>query len=60
MTKLSNIKDLGRFEHIETGKQYNLKKGRNLQRGIDLIFYLFRGKRQILTDMEFYNKYKKV
>lgn len=60
MTRLSNIKELGRYKNNQTGKEYNLKKGRNKQRGTDLIFYLYRGKRQFVSDAEFYSNYKKV
>lgn len=62
MTKLSNIKKLGRYKNIETGKEYNLKKGRNMQRKTDLIFYLYRGKRIFVSDFDFYSKklYEKV
>ncbi len=58
--KLSNIKELGRYENTETGKEYNLKKGRNKERGTDLIFYLYRGSRQFISDRDFYGIYKKI
>jgi len=60
MTKLSNIRELGRYKNIETGSEYNIKKGRNMQRGTDLIFYLYRGKRQFISDRDFYSIYEKV
>ena len=56
MVKLSNIRDLGRFKNTETLKEYNLKKGKNLQRGTDHIFYLYRGKRMFITDRDFYSE----
>jgi hypothetical protein len=59
MKKLSNIQELGRYKNTETGKDYNLKKGRNLQRGTDVIFYLYRGSRMFITDQDFYHKYEK-
>lgn len=58
--KLSNIRALGRYKNIETGKEYNIKKGRNPQRGTTLIFYLYRGTRQFISDRDFYSIYKKV
>jgi hypothetical protein len=60
MTKLSNIRDLGRYRNTETGKECNVKKGRNMQRGTDLIFYLYRNKRQFISDRDFYSIYKRV
>jgi len=54
--KLSNIKNLGRFEHKQTCQSVNIKKGRNAQRGTDLLFYLFRGKRMFISDEEFYSR----
>lgn len=57
--KLSNIRALGRYKNIETGKEYNIHKGRNPQRG-SLIFYLYRGTRMFINDMDFYHNYKKV
>jgi hypothetical protein len=60
MTKLSNIIELGRYKNTETGNEYNIKKGRNMQRGTDLIFYLYMGKRQFISDRDFYSIYKKV
>lgn len=58
--KLTNIKELGRFKNTATGKEYNLKRGRNAQRGTDLIFYLYRGTRVFVSDSDFYHSYKKI
>jgi hypothetical protein len=60
MTRLSNIRELGRFKNIETKKEYNIKIGRNLARGTDLLFYLKSGVRQYISDRDFYSIYKKV
>jgi zona occludens toxin (predicted ATPase) len=60
MTKLSNIRELGRYQTTETGNEHNIKKGRNMQRGTDLIFYLYMCKRQFISDMDFYSIYEKV
>lgn len=60
MTRLSNIRELGRYKNTETENEYNIKKGTNKQRGTDLIFYLYRGKRQFISDRDFYSIYKKV
>lgn len=60
MTKLNNIRELGRYKNIETGNEYNIKKGTNKKSGTDLIFYLYRGKKQFISDMDFYSIYKNV
>lgn len=60
MTRLTNIIELGRYKNTQTGKEYNLKKGRNMARGTDLIFYLYSNKRQFISDFEFYSIYKKL
>lgn len=62
MTRLTNIRELGRYKNIETGKEYNIKKGTNKQRGTDLLFYLYMGKRIYISDKEFYSDklYKKI
>ena len=59
MERLTNIKELGRFTNGNTGKEYNLKSGYNSQRGINKIFYLYRGKRMFVSDKDFYSVYKK-
>jgi len=60
MTKLSNIRELGRYKNTITGKEYNLKKGTNKQRGTDSIFYTYRGKREFISDADFYHIYEKI
>lgn len=61
MTKLSNIRPLGRYKHVDTCQVVNIKKGKNMQRGTDLLFYLKKGKRIFISDMEFYGgQWKKV
>ena len=56
MVKLSNIRSLGRYRNVETGKECNVKKGRNMQRGTEVLFYLYRGQRQFISDADFYSK----
>lgn len=59
--KLTNIRNLGRYKNIETGKCYNFKKGTRVGRGTDVIFYLYRNSRQVISENEFYSiKYEKV
>jgi hypothetical protein len=54
MTRLSNIRAVGRYLNVDTQQEVNVKKGRNLQRGTDLLFFLYRGKRQFISDRDFY------
>lgn len=54
MKGLSNIRSLGRYKNLVTGKCFNVKKGRNKERSTDHIFYLYRGKKIIIQDNEFY------
>lgn len=58
--KLTDIKELGRYKNTITGKSYNLKRGRNTQKGVDVVFYLYRGKRQIISDYDFYHNHEKI
>jgi len=59
--KLTNIKPVGRYRNTETNKEYNVKKGKQKDRSVDILFYLYRGKRIIISDMDFYSpKYVKV
>jgi len=60
MTKLTNVRAIGRYKNTETGNEYNIKIGTNKQRGVNVIFYLYRGKRQFISDSDFYSIYKKV
>ncbi len=62
MVRLTMIRELGRFREVQTGKEYNLKKGRNVSRGTDHIFYIYRGKRVFISDYDFYSekKYEKI
>jgi len=59
--KLTNINPVGRYRNTETNKEYNVKKGKQKDRSVDILFYLYRGKRIIISDMDFYSpKYVKV
>ena len=60
MKKLTNIRSLGRFENIDTKKQYNVKKGRNKMRGTSHYFYLYRGTRIYISDREFHKNHTKI
>ena len=59
--KLRNIRSLGRFKNVETGKEYNVKSGRRVGRSTDHLFYFYRFKRVFISDADFYSeKYIKV
>jgi len=59
--KLTNIRNVGRYCNTETLKEYNVKKGRKKGYGVDILYYLYRGKRIIISDMDFYSpKYVKI
>lgn len=60
MTKLTNIVPVGRYQNNVTLKKYNIRKGRNLQRGTDILFYLYRGSRIYISDRDFYDGHTKI
>jgi len=53
--RLSYNRILGRYINPETGRPVNVHTGRNMQRGTDLLYYLYRNKRVFITDRDFYN-----
>jgi len=53
--KLKNIRELGRWENTD-GKAVNVKVGKRIGYGDDILYYLYRGKRVILSDRDFYSK----
>ena len=55
--KLTNIKNIGRYKNIMTGKIYNIKKGTIKSKNTDYYFYLYRGKRVYLGH-DFFNYHK--
>ena len=58
--RLTQIRSLGRYRNKTTGKEYNMKTGRQLSRSTNVIFYLFRNNRMIISDSDFYNNYEKI
>ncbi len=58
--KLRNIINMGRWENIESGTQYNLRKGTKVGWSTQYIYYRYRGTRIFIGDSDFYGKYKKV
>lgn len=57
--KLSNIHPLGRYKNKETGNAVNVKKGRKVGYGVDVLFYLYRGNRIFISSGDFYGQHKK-
>lgn len=53
--RLSHIKHVGRYEDTETGKLFNIKVGKNMQRGTDIMFYLRSGSRVYISDADFWS-----
>lgn len=58
--KLTKIRLLGRFVNPKTGNEVNVRTGKVVSRGTDILFYLQSGKRIGITDFEFYGKWDKV
>jgi len=58
--KLTNIRDAGRFKHTESGREVTIKKGRKVGRSVDVLYYLRSGTRVLISDLDFYNNWKRV
>jgi hypothetical protein len=58
--RLTNVRKLGRFRNKDTGQEYNVHKGRQVGRSVDMRFYLFRNKRVWISDPDFYHKHEPV
>lgn len=56
--RLSNIRNIGRFTNGE--KTVNIKRGTKVGYGVDITFYLFKNKRKIIDDRDFYANWGKV
>lgn len=57
--KLTKITNIGRFKNKITGREYNIKKGTNKERGTDHYFYLYRNKRVFISDMSYFHNHEK-
>jgi hypothetical protein len=51
---LQNVKPVGRYRNVDTGKEVNVKVGRVFGRSVDLHFYEYRRTRQYISDRDFY------
>lgn len=58
--KLTNCRLIGRYLNPETNRPVNVHKGRWMTRGVDILYYLYRGKRVCISSGDFYNKWEKV
>lgn len=52
MIKLTNVRALGRYKAPGKDKPVNVYTGRRAERGTDHKFYLYRSKRQFISDAE--------
>jgi len=60
MLRLTNIRKLGRYQNNLDNRKLNIYKGRKKGRSIDVIYYLYRGKRILINDSDFYQNYEKI
>ena len=57
--KLTRLRQLGRFKNPDTGRFVNVHKGDRVGYGDAWYFYLFRGKRQFISEKDFFDRWKK-
>ena len=57
---LTNNRLIGRYKNRVTNKIVNIHKGRNMQRGTDHYYYLYRGGKIMISDKDFFELYEKV
>jgi hypothetical protein len=57
--KLTRLRILGRYINPSTGRPVNVHKGTRANRGDNWYFYLYMGKRQFITEGDFYKNWKK-
>ena len=56
--KLTRLKTLGRFKNPDTGTFVNVHKGDRVGYGDAWYFYLLRGKRQFISEKDFFERWK--
>jgi hypothetical protein len=54
---ITEIKEMGRYR-LPSGQKVNIKRGRKKGYGVDVYFYLYRGKRQFVSDAIFFSSTK--
>ncbi len=50
--KLTGIRRIGRYKS-PSGGEVNVYRGRRVGRSVDILYYLYRGKRNYISDVEF-------
>jgi hypothetical protein len=58
--KLTRIRKYGRYINPLTGRDVNVHVGTQVNRSNSVLFYLYRGKRILITDRDFYHNWKAV
>jgi len=56
--KMTNIRKVGRFINPDTNRPVNVHKGRRVGRSTDHYFWILRGTRQIISQDEYFKKWK--
>lgn len=56
--KLTNLRLVGRYINPATGKPVNVRKGRQVGRSVDILFYTYRGSRHLINARDFFNNWK--
>lgn len=57
--KLTNIRPIGRYKNTLTGQTVNVKKGTKSGGRVDFLFYLYKGQRIFLNELDFYKEWRK-
>lgn len=57
--RITNIRKVGRFKNLETEQEYNVYKGQRTSRSTTHYFYLYRNKRILIPDSEYFNNHTK-
>jgi hypothetical protein len=55
--QLTNKRKVGRFINPSTGRPVNIYQARRVGRSEDMTFYFYRGKKQFVSDRDFYSKW---
>ena len=56
--RLTNCRIVGRYA-MPDGRIVNVHKGHRIERGTDILYWLYRGKRILISDAEFSESWKK-
>jgi hypothetical protein len=57
--RLTNVRSIGRYTNKETGRAYNIKKGKEKDGSYDWYYYLVSGTRHIISDRNFHIMFTK-